>query len=83
MTKRIAAIVGVLLVLGVTAGVAVAIWPERAGNEGSTSTNQARTNGTGATDSDAAVPGGNPFRHRAGHRDARRSRSTHASRFCH
>ena len=43
-----------------TAGVAVAIWPERAGNEGSTSTNQARTNGTGATDSDAASQVGIP-----------------------
>ncbi len=62
MTKRIAAIVGVLLVLGATAVVAVAIWPERAGDEGATSTSQARMrpSGTGATDSDAASQVGIP-----------------------
>jgi serine-type D-Ala-D-Ala carboxypeptidase (penicillin-binding protein 5/6) len=38
MTKRIALIAGVVLALGVTAVVAVAIWPERAGDEDSTST---------------------------------------------
>ena len=38
MTKRIAVIVGLLLAFGATGVVAVAIWPERAGETGSTST---------------------------------------------
>ncbi len=42
MTRRIAAIVGVAIAFGVTAVVAVAIWPERAGEGGgSTSTTDA------------------------------------------
>ena len=40
MIKRSAAIVGVVLALGATAAVAIAIWPERAGEGGSTSTGQ-------------------------------------------
>jgi D-alanyl-D-alanine carboxypeptidase (penicillin-binding protein 5/6) len=40
MIKRIAAIVGVVLALGATAAVAIAIWPERAGEGRSTSTGQ-------------------------------------------
>ena len=36
MIKRIAAVAGVLLLLGVAAAVAIAIWPERAGETGST-----------------------------------------------
>jgi D-alanyl-D-alanine carboxypeptidase (penicillin-binding protein 5/6) len=43
MTKRIAAIVGVVLVFGTTAAVAVAIWPERAGESRSTVARQPRT----------------------------------------
>ena len=39
MTKRILLIVGALLALGVTAVVAVAIWPERTSDEDSTSAN--------------------------------------------
>jgi serine-type D-Ala-D-Ala carboxypeptidase (penicillin-binding protein 5/6) len=42
MIKRIAAIAGLLLVLGATAAVAIAIWPERAGEGESTSTRQPR-----------------------------------------
>ncbi|MDX6607275.1 MAG: hypothetical protein QOD14_1815 [Solirubrobacterales bacterium] len=40
MTKRIAAVVGLVAVSGATAAVAVAIWPERAGERGSTSTTE-------------------------------------------
>jgi serine-type D-Ala-D-Ala carboxypeptidase (penicillin-binding protein 5/6) len=40
MIKRIVAVVGVVLALGATAAVAIAIWPERAGEGGSTSTGQ-------------------------------------------
>jgi serine-type D-Ala-D-Ala carboxypeptidase (penicillin-binding protein 5/6) len=40
MIKRIAAAVGVLLAFGATAALAIAIWPERAGEGGSTSTGQ-------------------------------------------
>ena len=40
MIKRSAAIAGVVLALGATAAVAIAIWPERAGEGGSTSTGQ-------------------------------------------
>src|SRR4051794_1875955 len=40
MTKKIVAISGVVLALGVTAVVAIAIWPERAGEDGSSSTTQ-------------------------------------------
>jgi D-alanyl-D-alanine carboxypeptidase len=40
MIKRIAAIVGVVLALGATAAVAIAIWPERAGQGRSTPTGQ-------------------------------------------
>jgi len=36
MTRRILAVVAVLLLFGATAVVAVAIWPERAGESGST-----------------------------------------------
>src|SRR5262245_15090488 len=38
MTKRIAIIAGIVLAFGATAVVAVAIWPDRAGESGSTST---------------------------------------------
>ena len=54
MIKRIAVIAGVLLLFGATAVVAVAIWPERAGETGSTSTSVSRSitspdaGGTGA-----------------------------------
>ena len=40
MIKRSAAIAGVVVALGATAAVAIAIWPERAGEGGSTSTGQ-------------------------------------------
>jgi serine-type D-Ala-D-Ala carboxypeptidase (penicillin-binding protein 5/6) len=43
MTKRLAAIVGVVLLFGATAAVAVAIWPERAGEQGSTQARQPPT----------------------------------------
>jgi D-alanyl-D-alanine carboxypeptidase (penicillin-binding protein 5/6) len=43
MIKRIAVIAGLLLAFGAAAAVAVAIWPERAGEGGSTSTRQPRT----------------------------------------
>jgi D-alanyl-D-alanine carboxypeptidase (penicillin-binding protein 5/6) len=42
MIKRIAVIAGLLLLFGATAVVAVAIWPERAGETGSTSTSVSR-----------------------------------------
>jgi serine-type D-Ala-D-Ala carboxypeptidase (penicillin-binding protein 5/6) len=38
MIKRIAAVAGLVIVCGATAVVAIAIWPERAGESGSTST---------------------------------------------
>src|SRR5436190_6937077 len=38
MIKRILVIVGIVIVFGATAVVAVAIWPERTGESGSTST---------------------------------------------
>jgi D-alanyl-D-alanine carboxypeptidase (penicillin-binding protein 5/6) len=41
MTRRIAAIAGLAIAVGATALVAVAIWPERAGESGSTSTTAA------------------------------------------
>src|SRR6266542_837092 len=40
MTKRIAVIAGLVIVFGATAAVAVAIWPDRAGEEGATSTSE-------------------------------------------
>ena len=43
MTKRIAAIVAVVILFGATAAVAVAIWPERAGESGSTVARQPPT----------------------------------------
>src|SRR3954454_15178482 len=43
MIRRIVAIVGVVLALGVAAVVAVAIWPERAGEGESSSTGGERT----------------------------------------
>jgi D-alanyl-D-alanine carboxypeptidase len=45
MIRRIAIIVGVLLAFGATAAVAVAIWPERAGEAGSTSSHRPRDPG--------------------------------------
>ncbi len=42
MTKRIAIIVGLVVLFGGTAAVAVAIWPDRAGEEGATSTSSGR-----------------------------------------
>jgi serine-type D-Ala-D-Ala carboxypeptidase (penicillin-binding protein 5/6) len=58
MIRRIAAIAGVLLVLAATAIVAVAIWPERAGEEGSSPSNGVRTlpssNAGGAAAPDAS-----------------------------
>ncbi len=38
MTKRIAIIAGVVILFGATAAVAVAIWPDRGGDQGATST---------------------------------------------
>jgi serine-type D-Ala-D-Ala carboxypeptidase (penicillin-binding protein 5/6) len=43
MTKRIGVILGLLLVSGAIAVVAIAIWPERAGDTGSTSTSAGRS----------------------------------------
>jgi D-alanyl-D-alanine carboxypeptidase len=42
MTKRIAAIAGLLVALGATAAVAVAIWPDREGDEGGASSRPGR-----------------------------------------
>jgi D-alanyl-D-alanine carboxypeptidase (penicillin-binding protein 5/6) len=42
MSKRIAVIVGLVILFGATAAVAVAIWPERAGEGDSTSTSGSR-----------------------------------------
>jgi D-alanyl-D-alanine carboxypeptidase (penicillin-binding protein 5/6) len=53
MIKRIATIVGMLLVLGATAAVAVAIWPERTGEGSPTSSHQPK--GSGANSSQAAA----------------------------
>ncbi len=59
MTRRILAIVGVVLVFGATAAIAIAIWPERAGEGGSPSTGQpaarASTN-RGAESGEAGIP---------------------------
>jgi D-alanyl-D-alanine carboxypeptidase (penicillin-binding protein 5/6) len=57
MTKRIAVIAGVVILLGATAAVAVAIWPERAGESGSTST--AESNAVVMTDAGADGTTGN------------------------
>jgi serine-type D-Ala-D-Ala carboxypeptidase (penicillin-binding protein 5/6) len=49
MTKRVAAIAGLVIAFGATAIVAIAIWPERAGEDGTTSTggSQAPSNAGG------------------------------------
>ena len=47
MIKRSAAIVGIVLALGATIAVAIAIWPERAGEGGSASTGQPRVGSVG------------------------------------
>lgn len=64
MTKRIALIVGLVLAFGATAAVAVAIWPERAGESGSTATRQPPTDtgpaGEARRDSDRATAAGVP-----------------------
>ncbi len=62
MIKRILAIVGVLVALGATAAVAIAIWPERAGETGSSTSQQPpvrSTTGRGA-DADGATQTGIP-----------------------
>jgi serine-type D-Ala-D-Ala carboxypeptidase (penicillin-binding protein 5/6) len=59
MTRKVAAIAAVLLVLAATAIVAIAIWPERAGEGDSPSTSAARTPSS-ATGTVAANPGAQP-----------------------
>ena len=50
MTRRVAAIGGIVLALSATAIVAIAVWPESAGNVATESTSSQRTTSTGGGD---------------------------------
>jgi serine-type D-Ala-D-Ala carboxypeptidase (penicillin-binding protein 5/6) len=56
MIKRVAAVAGVVLALGATAVVAIAIWPDRAGEGGSTSTGKNRANSVTRTEATRTDP---------------------------
>jgi serine-type D-Ala-D-Ala carboxypeptidase (penicillin-binding protein 5/6) len=57
MTKKIAAIVGVVLAFGATAAVAIALWPDRAGESGSTATHASRIPSATSTRTTGVDPG--------------------------
>jgi serine-type D-Ala-D-Ala carboxypeptidase (penicillin-binding protein 5/6) len=56
MTRRILAIAGLVIVLGVVAVAVIAIWPDRAGNGDSSSTNPSRSGGGPAASAGGVAP---------------------------
>jgi serine-type D-Ala-D-Ala carboxypeptidase (penicillin-binding protein 5/6) len=62
MVKRMAAIVGLVLVFAATAVIAVAIWPESAGNGDTHGTGSSRTPSPGPGEAANGIPGGSTSR---------------------